>query len=157
MKKVLLFLICFFIFLFTWFNRYTFVSLDLVQPTTKEVEIKGEVNQPGIYTVKWDATINDLIEQAGGLTEQGTSDALNLNRVVQENEVIVVAKQESNFVSINSASQEQLETLPGIGPSLAKRIIEYRNNQSFQSLEDIKNVKGIGDKLFEKIKDRIVL
>lgn len=61
MKKILLFLICLVVFLFTFFNRYTFVSLDLKKPSTKEVEIKGEVNHPGIYTVKCDASIQDVI------------------------------------------------------------------------------------------------
>lgn len=157
MKKILLFLICLVVFLFTFFNRYTFVSLDLKKPSTKEVEIKGEVNHPGIYIVKWDASIQDVIEQADGLTDLANTDALALNRIVEENEVIVIGKQEENYISINTASLEQLQTLPGIGPSLASRIIEYRQERSFQSIEEIKNVKGIGDKLFEKIKEKIVL
>ena len=157
MKKILLFLICLVVFLFTFFNRYTFVSLDLKKPSTKDVEIKGEVNHPGIYTVKWDASIQDVIEQADGLTDLANTDALALNRIVEENEVIVIGKQEENYISINTASLEQLQTLPGIGPSLASRIIEYRQERSFQSIEEIKNVKGIGDKLFEKIKEKIVL
>ena len=139
-------------------HNTTFEELiDRRTPSTKEVEIKGEVNHPGIYTVKWDASIQDVIEQADGLTDLANTDALALNRIVEENEVIVIGKQEENYISINTASLEQLQTLPGIGPSLASRIIEYRQERSFQSIEEIKNVKGIGDKLFEKIKEKIVL
>ena len=58
---------------------------------------------------------------------------------------------------LNSATLEQLDSLPGIGPSIAQRIIDYRNNIPFVELEQIKEVKGIGDKLYEKIKDLITL
>jgi competence protein ComEA len=61
------------------------------------------------------------------------------------------------LVNINTASQSELETLPGIGPALAGRIIDYRNNNKFLSPEDIKNVSGIGDKRFEEIKDKITV
>ena len=61
------------------------------------------------------------------------------------------------LVSINAASSEQLQTLPGVGPAIAARIIEYREQTPFQALEDIQNVKGIGEKMFEKIKEQICL
>lgn len=157
MKKFLLFFLFLFLFCFSFFNRYTLVSLDTLKPSTKQVEIKGEVNKPGVYIVDYDATIQDVIDMAQGLTKLESTDHLNLNQVVLDQDVIVVLKKEDNKISINSASYEQLQTLPGIGPALANRIIEYRKEHSFQCLEDIKNIKGIGDVLFEKIKDKIVL
>ena len=158
MRKFLLFFIFLFVYSFSFLNRYSFVSLDLIQPTTKEVEIKGEVENPGVYTTKWDATVQDVISMAGGLTNDANTDSISLNEVIDENDMIVIPKEsEKPLISINSASLEELQTLPGIGPSIASRIIEYRKDSSFKSLEDIKNVKGIGDKMFEKIKDLIVL
>lgn len=73
-------------------------------------------------------------------------------------DVVVVGQiEEKQKVSIGSASEEQLQALPGIGPAMAKRIIEYRSENGFANLEDLKEVKGIGDKLFEKLQDQIVL
>ena len=160
MKKTLLFFCVLSIFLFTSFNRYQPVSLEIQQPTTKQVEIKGEVLNPGVYTVKIDASVNDVIELAGGLNEMADTSTISLVKEVENNEVIVVPKysEETNtLISINTASLEELETLPGIGPALAQRIIDYRSETSFTSLEDIKNVKGIGDKLFLKIQEYICL
>ena len=61
------------------------------------------------------------------------------------------------LISLNSATKEELQTLPGIGPSIAQRIIDYRESSTFQTLEQIKDVKGIGEALFNKIKDKICL
>lgn len=72
-------------------------------------------------------------------------------------EDFVVDKKDTSKISINSATKEELMTLPGIGEKTALKIIEYRKVQAFKSIEDIKNVKGIGDKKYEKIKDLIVI
>ena len=72
-------------------------------------------------------------------------------------EDFVVDKKDTSKISINSSSKEELMTLPGIGEKTALKIIEYRKAQAFKSIEDIKNVKGIGDKKYEKIKDLIVI
>ena len=72
-------------------------------------------------------------------------------------EDFVVDKKDTSKISINSATKEELMTLPGIGEKTALKIIEYRKAQAFKSIEDIKNVKGIGDKKYEKIKDLIVI
>lgn len=160
MKRTLLFFLFLIFFVFAYFGRYRPVSLDRENPTTKTVEIKGEVNSPGVYTLKWEATLKNLIELAGGLTEFADTDAISLNQNVLDQEVIVIDKLNENSqtrISINNASLEELDTLPGIGPALAQRIIDYRNNNRFTSLEQIKEVKGIGDKLFEKIKELIIL
>lgn len=160
MKRTLLFFLFLMFFIFSYFGRYRPVSLDRVNPTTKTVEIKGEVYEPGVYTLKWEATLKDLIELAGGLTEVADTASISLNQNVLDQEVIVIDTLNENSqarISINNASLEELDTLPGIGPALAQRIIDYRSNTRFTSLEQIKEVKGIGDKLFEKIKELIVL
>ena len=68
-----------------------------------------------------------------------------------------IAKESNNLISISKASKEELMTLPSIGESKAENIINYRNKNGFKTIEDIKNVEGIGESLFEKIKDKITL
>ena len=167
------------------------------------VHVTGEVKNPGVVRVKEGSRIEDIIEAAGGLTENADITDVNLAFVVEDgmkiripsnddedskknnsgeevdekeknqiesknNEYItqdsgkgVIVFSESNgssssIVNINTASQTELEELPGIGPSISSRIIEYRNQKgNFKKIEDIKNVTGIGDSKFEKIKDLI--
>ena len=158
MKRTLLFFCLFGFFILAYFNRYQPVALDRVAPTTKTIEVKGQVNNPGIYNVKWEARVSDAIEAAGGLTQLADIQDVSMAKMVNDNDVIVIRKiEEKKKVSLNSATLEELCTLPGIGEAIATRILEYRNETSFTSLEQIKEVKGIGDKMFEKIKDEIVL
>lgn len=99
---------------------------------------KKEKIETGAYIIK-NSGDNVLIE------EGNTSNAIN-------------TKGENEKVNINSANQTELETLPGIGPSLAQRIIEYREtNGDFKKIEDIQNVKGIGDSKYSNIKDNICI
>lgn len=111
-----------------------------------------------MYEVSWHATIQDVLELAGGVKEAADVSAINQSDPLVNHAVIVIPKQkEQPCISINSATLEELDTLKGVGPALANRILEYRATRSFQSLEDLKNVKGIGDKMFEKIKDQLCL
>lgn len=147
------------------------------------VHVTGEIKNPGIVRVKEGSRIEDIIEAAGGLTENADITNVNLAYLVEDgmkiripsnndedlasenyitsdsgNGVLISDEEDSNsnIVNINEATQTDLETLPGIGPSLATRIIEYREqNGRFKQIEDIKNVSGIGDSKFENIKDYI--
>ena len=158
MKRTLLFFCAFIFFVFTCFNRYTLITLQEAKPTLMQVEIKGAVKNPGVYTLKFQDTISSLINASGGLLENGDDSSLSYTQVLKDKDVIVIPeKKEQPKISINSATQEELQTLSGIGPSIAPRIIEYRKNNTFQTLEQIKEVKGIGDGLFNKIKDDICL
>lgn len=152
------------------------------------IHIMGEVKKTGIIYLKQGARIADAIEAAGGATKEADIDAINLAYVLQdgqkinipnkkdrsknENSVYITSEsgnnvitQESNEakggnkkVNINEATQSDLETLPGIGPSIASRIIEYRTqNGKFNKIEDLQNVKGIGDAKYNKIKDMITI
>lgn len=150
------------------------------------VEIKGEVLNPDVYELEKGSIVRDLILMSGGLTEIGDTSNINQARELQNGECIVVlSKQEildmknssneilkvdnvSSFnvesssdddkVNINTASKEELKTLSGIGDGLAEAIISYREeNNGFNEIEDIKNVSRIGDKTFEKFKDKITV
>lgn len=158
MKRTLLFFCALIFFVFTCFNRYTPITLQEAKPTLMQVEIKGAVKNPGVYTLKFQDTISSLINASGGLLENGDDSSLSYTQVLKDKDVIVIPeKKEQPKISINSATQEELQTLSGVGPSIASRIIEYRKNNTFQTLEQIKEVKGIGDGLFNKIKDAICL
>ncbi|WP_273235258.1 ComEA family DNA-binding protein [Ileibacterium valens] len=149
------------VFEYSWWGRYQPVSLDRASPLSLQAEIKGEVNQPGVYELKTDADIEKLIQVAGGTTEQADLSSIALMKKVKDEDVIVIPKSQTKVqkakISINSASLEELMTLSGIGEKIAGRIIEYRESQGFQTLEDIMNVKGIGEKMFERIKEEICL
>ena len=142
------------------------------------VEIKGEVKKPDVYTLNENAIIKELIEAAGGLTENADLSNINRAKKLQNHELVYIANKNditkegkntnsesntsnsqgisNNIVNINTATIEELKTLNGIGDSKAKSIIEYREqNGGFKSKEDIKNVTGIGEKMFERIKEQI--
>ena len=121
------------------------------------VEVKGEVKKPGLYFLGSDARVNDAIILAGGLTMEADTDNLNLASRITDGMVIFVpgksGQTEYSKISINGGSLDELMSLAGIGEVKARSIIDYRNlHGSFSSLEELKNVEGISEKLFEQIK-----
>ncbi|MEY4945032.1 MAG: hypothetical protein RL384_976 [Actinomycetota bacterium] len=124
------------------------------------VHVAGEVKNPGLYAVRVGSRVEDAIELAGGMTKSAFEQSVNLARMVSDGEQIVVLDKSqiasggvaSEFISLNNATAEQLESLPGVGPSLASRIIEHRNAiGSFSDLTQLRDVTGIGEKLYAKI------
>ena len=158
---------------------------EIKDVSTIFVDINGAVKNPGIYELKEGQRLNDAIIKAGGFTheanEEYISKYINKARVLNDEEKIYIPKlkddlsiietnnNESNNsdsnnngnasgkININSASKVQLTTLKGIGETYAQRIIDYRKDKKFNSIEEIKNVKGIGEKTFEVIKDNITI
>lgn len=161
MKRTLLFFCAIIFFVFTCFNRYTPIDLKLAKPTLMEVEIKGAISNPGVYTLKRNSSISKLIKMSGPLLENADTSSISFTHILQDKDVVVIPEikeiKEIKLISLNSATSEELQTLPGIGPSIAQRIIDYRQENTFQTLEQIKDVKGIGEALFNKIKDKICL
>ncbi len=132
------------------------------------VHIVGEVHTPGMYQLPIGARLVDAVFAAGGLTEDADNSSVNLARELSDGEQIVVYKigeqgttdsiSSGGLISINRATAEQLENLPGIGPALSARIIAYREaNGGFKSKDDLKNVSGIGDSIFSGFEDLITL
>ena len=148
------------------------------------VHVSGAIKSPGVVKLKQGARIEDAIEKAGGLKDNADISNVNLAYVLEDGVKIIIPEKGDdgqtvdivsssvgdeiilNFnsneeekktkVNINKASQSDLESLSGVGPSLASKIIDYRNNNgNFLNIEDIKNVSGIGDNKFEAIKDYI--
>ena len=140
------------------------------------VEIKGEVMKPDVYTLSEGSIIKDLIEMAGGLTEEADISNINRAKEINNHDLIIIrnindvnidVEAENNEVneesddgkiSINDSDISKLKEIPGIGEVKANSIILYREkNNCFKSIEELKNVDRIGEKTFEKIKDSIKL
>ena len=129
------------------------------------VDIKGEIKNPNIYWLEEGCIIEDLINVAGGITEEGDLSKINRAQKLNDHEVVIIpnindkeseiesiipSSNNENKVNINTASINELDTLSGIGPSKAEAIIKYREeNGTFKSIEEIKNVTGFGEALFE--------
>ena len=116
----------------------------------KEIELK--VNSQDIK-VPLGTTYDDLKDNI----DEEINDYYSDDYTFSNGEDVIIEQKDESKISINNASKEELMTLPGIGEKTALKIIEYRQTQAFRSIEDIKNVKGIGDKKYEKIKDLIVI
>ena len=141
------------------------------------VEIKGEVVNPDVYTLNDGSIIKDLIDIAGGLTTEADISNINRAKEIKNHELIIIKNIndkttedeviedsiseeviDDTLISINNSDIEQLKEIPGIGEVKAKAIISYReSNGEFRSIDELKNVDGIGEKTFEKIKDNIKL
>ena len=141
----------------------------------------GEIKNPGIIEIEEGSRLIDAIEAAGGITEKADISKVNLAYVVSDGQKIYIPSyldeniknyiqdnigdniiiediyiKKSELVNINTAKQEELETITGIGPSTALKIINYRQeNGKFKRVEDIKNVPGIGDAKFNALKNEI--
>ena len=154
MKKVLI-VSC---LLLLFYGRYEPVDLTTTQRKTKQIEVNGDVEHPGVYTVDIHADTGEVLKKAGGLKKGADVSGINQTQDLSDHSVLVIGKQqEQKKISINSATEKELQTLTGIGPSMAQRIIAYRSQQPFQTIEDIMKVKGIKEKLFAKIKEQITL
>jgi len=134
------------------------------------VHMAGSVRHPGIYQLDSGARVYEAVLAAGGLTPKANQMSVNLARVLTDGEQLIVAStsqtlnqqfsipNQPSLISLNQATASQLEDLPGVGPALAGRIVDWRTaNGGFKSKEDLLNVSGIGDKLFAGVKDLVVL
>ena len=162
MKKHLSFLIKVLLtilyFIFIVFISVDISSEDVILNEFIQVEIQGEVMKPGVYTLRSGSTIKDLFDLAIP-NEDSDISVYSLQNILYNKELIIVnKKKEEKLISINTATLKELCTLPGIGEKTAQRIIDYRENiSSFLKIEDIMQVKGIGESKFKKIKEYITL
>lgn len=146
------------------------------------IDIEGAVNHPGLYEFESSAVrLRDAIDKAGGLTEQAERKQLNLAEQLSDGMAVylpAVGEEAKPFfqksgqlpggedgaqttspgkVSLNHTSQKELEALDGIGPKKAEQIIAYRNQHPFTSVDQLKEISGIGEKRFDKLKDQVAL
>lgn len=140
------------------------------------VDVKGAVKNPGVYYARSGDRVIDVIDEAGGLMEDADEAAVNFAMRVADEMVIYIPKEGEEVelpeeilapvqkseregkINLNKADQSELETLPGIGPSKAEAIIEYRENEGpFKAIEDLMLVSGFGEKTFTKLKEKITV
>lgn len=145
-------------------------------PAPLVVHVTGAVENPGVYALPAGSRLQDAVHAAGGLLPGANADQLNLAGPVKDGERIFVplpaatlpvralqlwdtpAPTPAGLLNINMATVEELDGLPGIGPSKAEAIIQYRQqNGLFTNIEQLKNVPGIGDSIFAQIKDRVTV
>jgi competence protein ComEA len=162
------------------------VQFYSVQEDSKEdlavmIDVRGAVKKPGVYELDNGSRLGEAVTVAGGYSDEADIDWVDLNlnmaRELSDGEKILIPRKNEDdhlrgvstndssngvigksqmFVNLNTASQSELETLPGIGPSFAQRIIDYRqDNGGFRSIEEVQAVSGIGEKTFQKIKGQI--
>lgn len=145
------------------------------------IDIKGAINKPGLYKVKPSQRVGNVLELAGGLKDNADISKLNLAHTLSDQMMIYIPKQGENYqgelileaktnnvdennnsegdlVDLNSATKDELQTLNGIGEKKAELIIQYREeNGGFKSIDDLKNVSGIGDKTFANLSSKITI
>lgn len=137
------------------------------------VHISGAVKNPGILKINSSKRVVDALEMAGGSTDYADLDKINLAAKLHDEEKIYIPKigevsnneisslvssgenNNAGKININTADSTELQKIPGVGAKTAEKIINYRSQNSFSSIDDIKNVDGIGDKKFESMKDYI--
>lgn len=132
------------------------------------VHVLGRVAHPGLYMLDVDARVVDALAAAGGTLDDADLQAVNLARTLSDGEQLIVpvigaAAQNGEspaagdgLIDLNNADQSALESLPGIGPALAGRIIDWREtNGRFQSVEDLLAVSGIGEKVLSGLRDLV--
>ena len=144
------------------------------------VYVAGAVNRPGVVRLAEGARAKDAVDVCGGFLPTADTNGVNLAQKLKDGMQVTVPEKSpqgtavqgaaggaqagagkplpDGMVNINTADEKELDKLPGIGPAMAKRIVEYRTeNGAFQAPEEIKRVKGIGDAKYEKMKDKIAL
>ncbi|MFS0668890.1 helix-hairpin-helix domain-containing protein [Peribacillus frigoritolerans] len=156
------------------------VNESSAEPEIIKVDVKGAVKSPGIFTAQAGDRVIDLISAAGSFTEKADTDKVNFAQIIEDQMVIYVPEigeedkgdleniqvgtsgdavtkgTSGGLVNLNTATQEDLQTLTGIGPSKANAILEYRETAGkFKEVDELKQVTGIGDKTFERLRDSI--
>ena len=149
-------------------------TTEVVEQDLITVDVKGAVKSPGIYDLPLGSRVHDAVQKAGGMTENADGKALNLAQKVNDESLVYVptkeeaANQESysnatgnketKKVNINKASLEELKQVKGLGGKRAQDIIDYRESKgTFKSVDDLKKVSGIGAKPIEKLKDYVTV
>ena len=148
------------------------IKIENINKKTITVFISGEVKNPGVVTIDAEKRLSDAVNELGGTTENADLNKVNLATKLKDESHYIIPKigdnlesfnnetsendNKNNLININTASIQELDTLPGIGEATANKIVNYREEKGkFNSIEEIKNVNGIGDKKYEELKTLI--
>ena len=143
------------------------------------IDVDGEVDHPGLYPLPLNSRVQDAVQAAGGFTAEANREAVNLAAFLEDGDHLLIPGREDEYpsppfiqdeqtlrptatvmhfpVNINTADQEELQALPGIGPVTAEKIISYRQQAEFEVIEEIQKVSGIGPSTFERIRPLITV
>lgn len=160
--KIILFIIIIFVILINLREPQVHTSDEVEPAATIHVDIQGAVKNPGLYELEEGTYVGDLILLAGGYTNANVT-CVNQAHKLSDGEKYYVPFDteecsESELVNINTATVEELDTLPGIGEAKAQNIIDYREaNGYFETTEEIMQVNGIGEAIYEDIEDLICI
>ncbi len=153
------------------YERPALVITDMARPTIV-VQVEGAIATPGTYRLPGGSRLDELVDQAGGLADEADPSTLNLAARVGDGEVVHIPARTTAVpateppgtatamtrVNINTATAEELEQLPGIGPVLSERIVAYREqNGPFASLDQVVQVEGISTRLLEDLRPLVTL
>jgi len=149
---------------------------EIMEPEQLVFDIAGAVNKPGVYYLPIGSIVNEAIKEAGGLHDDADKDYINKNinlaeEISNHSKIYIPLRGEaastnvatpgtatSHKINLNTASLSELDTLPGIGPAYAGRIIDYRNEHGrFTNINELLNVQGIGSSLFSRLKDKVTI
>ena len=168
----------------SYMNEKSNKSNEISQAETEDqlvtVDVKGAVKKPGVYQLQSNSRVHDALEKAGGLTDEADLKSVNQAQKLSDEAVVYVAKVGENavdvttsapasatsgtgqaksaLVNLNTATEADFQTISGIGQKRAQDIIAYREaNGRFKSVDDLKNVSGIGAKTLEKLKEYVTV
>ncbi len=148
------------------------VAVDRQDAATR-VYVSGAVQRAGVYKMSGSSRVDDAVKKAGGATSSADLNSINLAARLRDGQQVVVPEKRKNatsgmggatpgeadtqvIVSLSSATQSELEQLDGVGPATARKIVEYRQKHGgFGSIEDLKEIGGIGEKKFDALKDSV--
>lgn len=161
-------------------NKSKEISQSETEDQLVTVDVKGAVKKPGVYQLQSNSRVHDALEKAGGLTDEADLKSVNQAQKLSDEAVVYVAKVGENavdvttsapasatsgtgqtksaLVNLNTATEADFQTISGIGQKRAQDIIAYREaNGRFKSVDDLKNVSGIGAKTLEKLKEYVTV
>ena len=160
-------------------STQTPIPRPTASPSPIFVQIGGEISNPGVYAIDKQARLADLIELAGGLTHLADIDRVNNAAVLRDGDYFYIPAQNEMIpdtarnaphnlanpvdnidypLDLNKATQEELESLPGIGPTKAAEILAYRDQKGFYaSLDELMNVPGIGEATLDSLRDYLII
>jgi competence protein ComEA len=178
-QQRILFILALFILVILYFRFYYSPLSPPLEETYKEivVEVWGEVQNPGIYLFQNTPTLGEAIEKAGGLKETALFDITSFSGTLETGTLVTIAKESPDEIKVklgrmearkllvfsipldlNRVSVEDLCLIPGIGESLAREIVTYRERRKgFQSVDELKNVKGIGERKLQSFKSYFIV
>lgn len=166
MKKLnILFIVIIIIFMTGCNNQTSVIKIENAYPMSSSIliDLKGEVEFPGLYEVSTGTKMFDLINLAGGFTKYADKNKVNLVTEFDENTMVIIPKiqtsqnnETSSIINLNYATLDELSSLDGIGIGKAQAIISYREQVGyFKHIDELLNVSGIGESLYEKVKNSI--